>query len=877
MKFKIILWIAPIFITINCFSQNFSDSLKTTFLDKNQVFYKDSSKYIYSEGFNQGICLTPLELIQGKIPGLNITQNSGAPGSGFTIIDNGVYSFSSNNNLIYIVDNLPVSSNFMHLNPSDIENVIFIDDPAISRKYSNQSSNGVLLFTTKKGNRKFKVNYKNNFSLSYLPNTIDVFSANEFKALINERFADDPDALSLLLNYNTNWQEKIYKTAYGQDHHLNVSGLLKNLPFSISGGKTDMDGILRSSNFNRTTTNIWLEPSLLKNHLTLSLNFRGEFKNNRIANEDAIYNAVHYNPTRPVYAFGEYSKYYDNDFALFNPVALLDYTNHKSESDAWSKNIKLDYKFHFLPDLRIILNYGRVNFENKNSIQKDSSIIYNHSPLTEITTITNDYSLHSLMSNYSRNIGALNSYLDFSIGYSLHNYDSKTKYSSLFIDEIYYNETSRSSTNRTMASYFTQFSFLVLSRYNINFMYSCDGDSRYSEENKWYNGYALSFNWNIIKEPFLQNVDIISDLGIKLSFNKVPNNEINFTDSYMSVPLYTVGEQNNSYSFGDNSFYTIRTTDYDPNIKPETITTYNLGLNFGILNRIRGNLNLYNRTTKDVLLEVYIPIGSNFTDKLTTNAGTIENKGIEFDLSTLLINQPNLSWNFATHFSYNKNEIVKMDLYNDPDYIGMNVGSIGSGNTIQVLSPEHSAYSFYVYEQIYDVSGKPVEGVYVDRNEDGVITNEDRYHYGSINPDILIGLSSILKYKNWEFSFSGRASLGNYAYNNINSWSSYNQLYNNGYLKNISTSINETNFETSQLFSDYYVENASFFKMDQITLGYHFKKLFNDKLKIKTYFTVQNAFTITKYSGLDPEVPNGIDNYHYPRSRTFSLGLNIEF
>jgi iron complex outermembrane receptor protein len=862
MKYCFLVLICLLGISSTGYSINDTLQIEAELTDTINNEYTGNHSFTKSN-FNKGMIISPLELIQGKIPGLLISSNSGAPGKTFTIKDKGVYSLSSHNNLLFYIDNVPVDPNLMCINPNDVESITYIDDPSVARKHSNQASHGILLITTKKESEKFSVNYTNNFSMSTITGKVDVFSADEFRTLISEQFADNQDILDLPLDYNTDWQDEIYKTAYGQDHYLNISGGLKKLPYKISVGKTDLDGVLRSSNLNRTTTQFFFEPSLFKNHLKVTLDFKGSFHKDRIANEDAIRTAVHYDPTRPLYRFGDYSTYLTNDMAPENPVAVLDYTKHTSDIDAWNKNIRLDYRFHFLTDLRFIFNYGKTDYEENTSITRDPFIEYARYPAEENSKLTYTNTFTDAMFSYSKKIKPLKTYVDFQLGTSRQEFKTSEDYSALYPDTEY--KTIKSSSERSINSYFSQLHFMFLKKYTLNAMISQNIDSRYSKDNKTYYAKAISLAWNIKNEEFIKNKEVISNLSLQFKYSQIPNSEIN--SGYTFMPNYLLGNQNTSYSL----------TGYDPNFKPETITNISANLSIGLLKRIYANINFYFRETSDLLVEIPVAMGSNFTDRLVTNNGIIHNKGIELSLHSLLVNKNNFTWDIDFNFTYNKNEIIKIYSEDNPAFTGFEIGDIGYGNSIQVLSEGYPANSFFVYEQIYDVNGNPIEDAFVDQNNDGVIDHADKKYYKTSDPNILLGIGSSLSYKNWQLSFFGRASIGNYVYNNIDSWSSYDQIFWEGYLSNLSKSVEQTQFESAQLFSDYYVENASFFRMDYISLGYNFDKILNNTLKIRLEGTVQNAFVITSYSGVDPEVASGIDSYAYPRPRIYSLGLNISF
>jgi iron complex outermembrane receptor protein len=871
---------------------------------------------VSSKDFSKGGITSPQDLIVGKSAGTVITSSGGAPGSGATIRIRGGSSMSASNDPLIIIDGFPVSNSGISglanplttINPNDIETFTVLKDASATAIYGSRASNGVILITTKKGiaGKAMKIEYNGTYSANTVPAYMNVFSGDEFRSMAlglaqNNAVGLSMSSLNRLGNENTNWQKQIYHTAMAQDHNVSVSGGIKATPYRVSFGYTDQDGILKTTNMERSTLAIGLDPTFMDNHLKVSINLKGSYTNQNFGDAGAVGSAVAYDPTQPVYnnntKFGGYRTWVNlsdvlpdgtmdpngspNPIGVSNPVAMLYQTDNRSTVQRSLGNAQFDYKFHFLPDLRANLNVGYDYFTTKG-----------HNNATDNAAFTfrngigrkNDYSqtgktqLLDFYLNYVKEIQSIKSKIDVTAGYSWqHFYKDGTS----FVrngDEKQVSDNSSFINENFLVSFFGRLNYTLLDRYLLTVTIRDDGSSRFSSANRWGLFPAAALAWKIKDESFLKNVNAVSDLKIRLGWGITGQQDIG--NDYPYLPVYRESTATAQYQFGNTFFNTLRPNPYDKNIKWEQTTTYNIGLDFGFMkNRITGTIDAYKRETNDLLNFIPIAAGSNFSNFLTTNVGNLENKGVEFSITGQVIQSKNLNWSIGFNAAYNENKITKLTKTDDPNYTGVDVGLIGGGvgNFIQNQRVGFPANSFYVFQQVYGSDGMPIEGLYVDRTgTGGTITsnNLNKYHYKKPAPDVTLGINSRIDYKKFDFSFSGRANIGNYAYNNVASGALYSTVYNqSGFFNNIPKQINNSKFTNTQYFSDFYVENASFFKMDNISVGYNFDQY----VKTRLSFTVQNAFTITKYKGLDPEVNGGIDNNFYPRPRVFVLGVNLTF
>lgn len=861
---------------------------------------------VSSKEFNKGAITSPQDLIVGKSAGVVITTSGGAPGSGATIRIRGGSSIKASNDPLIIVDGIPLSNvgiagmsnGLSSINPNDIETFTVLKDASATAIYGSRASNGVIIITTKKGQsgQPFRINYNGNASVSEVYKYVDVLTGDEIRALANERIGKSgitEEAIQRFGQQNTDWQKEIYRSALSQEHNLSVSGSVKKTLYRSSIGYTDQQGILKNTDLQRSTISLGIDPSLFDDHLKISLSAKGSMVDQNFGNDGAVGAAVTFDPTQPVRngntRFGGYTTWTTkggpndeyNQMATSNPVAMVDLADNKSRIFRGLGSAQFDYKFHFLPELRANLNLGIDAYKSEGHDNGDSLTVWKLR-----SGELRDYSqegknkLLDFYLNYNKDLTAISSKIDLTSGYSWQHFYRKGDNFHRFIDtNVSPTDSSRYVTENYLISFFGRMNYSLLDRYLLTFTVRNDGSSRFSKETRWGLFPSVAFAWKINNEPFLSNFKVITDLKLRLGWGQTGQQDITDND-YPYMGTYQVAAEGAYYQFGNKWHPTLRPNAYDPNIKWETTTTTNVGIDFGFINdRITGSLDYYKRVTTDLINNIPIPNGSNFSNYLTTNVGNLENEGYEITLNLRLISKRDMSWIIGSNFSYNKNKITKLLRTDDPTYPGIPTGpTIGVGKNVQIHSVGYPSNSFYVVQQVYDINGNPIEGLYVDRySKGGDVTANALYHFHQPAPDYLMGISSRFEFKNFDASFSSRLSLGNYVYNNVASSTFYNNLFTNSYWQNLSASIKENKFNTGQFTSDYYVENASFFKMDNISFGYNFNKLFTSNLKGRVGFTVQNVFVITKYSGLDPEVNGGIDNNRYPRPRVYLLGLNLEF
>lgn len=864
-----------------------------------------SIRRVSSDNFNVGAISSPGELFKGKVPGVNVTSADGAPGSGPTIRIRGGSSLSASNEPLYVIDGVTmppggisgVRDPLSNINPNDIESITVLRDASATAIYGSRASNGVIMIETKSGQigQPLSLSYTGRYSYETERDRVDVLSAGEFRDLIVDHFGDRGQ--ERLGEFNTNWQDQIYSNVFTQDHNISLSGAYEQLPYHLSVGFTDDHGLLETSNNQRLTGAVRLTPSFLNGDLGVDFNLRGTRDGNRFAPDEAISTALAFDPTSPVRdddsPFGGYYAVLDADgtpidIAPNNPVALVNQTRDESTVYRTIGNLRLDYTLPFIPDLQASLNLGfdysdvgdgTVRVPADAAFQFVSPVIAGER--TEYDQRRENQLLDFYL-NYDTDLEDIRSNIAVTAGYSWsHNYEEGSTYSTNYNrqDTLIVNTDTEYKTENYLVSYFGRANYSLMNRYRLTATMRADGSSRFSEDNRW--GYfpSMAVAWNLNREPFMRRFDRLSNLTLRLGYGITGQQEI-LQGNYPYLARYTFSEMDARYRFGDEYVQTLRPEGYNTELKWEETTTYNLALDYGFINnRIQGSIEAYHRTTDDLLNVIPVPAGTNFTNRIISNIGTLEVQGLEFDISATPIVTRDMFWNVSFNASYSFNEITQLTAVDDPGYIGVETGGIagGVGNTIQIHSVGHPRSSFYVYEQVYDRNGNPVEGAFVDRNGDGRITSADMYHLGSPDPDFVLGFSSSFNYRNWDATVSARAHIGNYVYNNVESqYGFYDELLYGQYLRNATTSIKETGFVNARFHSDHYVEDASFFRMDNISAGYTFPNLLDLGTSVRLSGTVNNVFLITKYSGLDPEVFGGIDNQIYPRPRTFVLGLNID-
>lgn len=869
-----------------------------------------SVSQISAKEFNKGQNVTPESLISGRISGVNVT-GGGAPGAKADIRIRGGSSLNASNDPLIILDGLPLSnavpsgstSILSTIDPNDIESFTVLKDASAAAIYGSRAANGVIVITTKKGSKGgVKVNFSSQVGVNTVANTVDVLSANQYRALVNEKGSDAQK--TLLGTANTNWQDEIFNTALTTNNNISVSGALFNkLPIRLSVGNVNNPGILKNTSFERTTTSLSINPVLFDSHLKIDISGNLSFGKSRFQDEDAVIgSAIGFDPTQSVYAAGSrYGGYFEwlepnGNLPLLparNPVARLNQDDRRSTSTRKWGNIKLDYKFHFFEDLHLVTEAGIDRFDSKGftRVSTKSALGYQPNPFTSgdwvnlgnYSTYTDALQNKNLNSyfNYTKDFGKFK--VDATAGYNYQLFQ-KEKYESGETTQPNPNEDVTTDPDINLQSYFGRLNLGYDSRYLLTVNYRRDGTSRFSKANRWGNFAGAAFAWNLSDESFLKDSETISTLKLRLGYGTTGQQDISASYDYLT--RVTLGSINSQYVFGGVVYSTARPEGYNENIKWEELSEKNIGLDYGFLNnRISGSINYFDKKSSDLLADVLVPDGANLRNQGFNNIGNLRTKGVEFSIQSDIVKNDNLTWNLAFNTTYINQKISNLGKTVE-GFTGYAVGDIkgGSGNKIQINSVGYAPNSFFVYEQLYDANKKPIAGAYVDRNNDGKIDDGDRYRFHKAAPDYTFGLFSSLNYKKFDFVMNWRASLGNYIFDNVSSDKGYLMagLRRDTDLANVSSDYLNTGFVyedngTQRYLSNYFVKDASFIKLDNVTIGYTFDKAILKVVNLRFSAGVQNVLTITKYNGLDPEKFNGIDGNIYPRARTFLFGVNANF
>lgn len=851
---------------------------------------------ISTEEFNQGAIVSPEQLIQGKSAGVQITSGSGAPGGGTEIRIRGGSSLSANNSPLIVVDGVPldqrgvqgVRNQLNAINPNEIQDFVVLKDASATAIYGSRASNGVILITTKKGkkNSDLKFEYDLKASVGEVVETVDVLNAEQFRNLIETTPGTD---VGLLGDANTNWQDEIYQTSVGAIHNLTVSQGLENFYYRVNFNHTSQTGVLRTDTYERNALNTAFNYDLLDNDLKLTLTAKGSIDRNNFADEGAIGAAVNFDPTKPVYDensnYGGFYEWTNNkgvalQQATRNPVALLLQREDEGKTKRLITNFNIDYRIPFVDDLKFNLNAGLDYSENDgfNIRPTSSAVVLQDIADEEVYWGMNRNQLLDFYFNYKPYVESLSTAFDFTVGHSYQEFfiSSQQRYTDAAVEGNWVLNPITVDRN-ALESYFARASFDIADKYLISGSYRMDGSSRFSEDNRWSSFPAVSLGWKINNEDFLKDSGVLSELKLRAGYGVTGNQEIGSNYGYMGI--YTPSERGASYQFGDRFYQTLRPEEYDKDLKWEELQTYNVGIDFGFLNdRLTGSVDAYHRTTENLLAEVPVPAGANLSDRLITNVGETVSKGLEIGLNGDIIRSDKMNWSLNYNITFQDLEITKLSLGEDPNFfIPKGEISGGVGNMIQIWKKGIDPTTFFVYRQVYDPNGEPIEGAYVDVNGDNTITEIDRQPYKKGSPDFYMGLSSNFNYKDFDFSFTWRGSFGGYMYNNMQSATGFRgagTVTPQPYYSNFNSNVLETDFNESQFFSDYYVQSADFVKLDNVSIGY---LIAGEKVDFRASLTASNVLTITDYDGLDPEISGGIDNNFYPRPRTYTLGLNLTF
>ncbi|MBF0693867.1 MAG: TonB-dependent receptor [Flavobacterium sp.] len=883
-----------------------------------------------AEEFNKGPLVSVDQLLQGRVAGLQITNGGGEPGGGATVRIRSGSSLSANNDPLYVIDGVLLDAGgggiqggrnpLATINQNDIASMTVLKDAAATAIYGSRASNGVIIITTKKGQSgEMRISYDGNFQVNEITDFIDVLNGEQYGNYVTEFGTPAQVGLLGMINIgtednptmvfrNTNWQKEIYRTALGTDHNVALSGGSENIVYRTSLGYTNINGLLKHDNYERTTLAANVTGNFFDNHLKVEINNKTATTKNNYSNRDAVGAAVSYDPTQPIrqpiplladgtpaplpYDFGGYFQWtsptngnYEVNSGV-NPVSLLEQRHNFGTSVRSIGNIQFDYKLHFFEDLKLIANLGYdyntgVSFGNTDEaypVAGQAGSEYRNSSF-------NKNQLMDLYFNYNKDISSINTTFDVTAGYNYQDFKyENTGYSYDAVNDLFI-PGNLDKTRLNLQSFFGRANISIADKYMIYASFRADGSSRFTEENRW--GYfpSVAGAWRIGEESFVKGGKVVSDLKLRASWGLTGQQDIGIR--YPAVALYSQSTGTAMYQFGydqngDPVYYnTLTPLSYNTDLKWEETETLNLGLDFGFFNdRITGAVDVYRRTTENLLAFVPNPQGVNFSNAANYNIGELENEGVEVNFDTYPVRNDNWTWRIGFNTTFQKSKITKLT-NSTAGYVAGPGISGGTGTTIQNNQVGFAPNSFFVFEQAYDAEGQAIDGVYVDRNLDGVINADDMYRFKKPAADVFYGFNTDVTYKNWWLSMSFHGMTGNYNYNNVysNLGNQSGALPSNGnYLNNAHTSILANNFASPRFLSDLYVQEASFLRMDNVTIGHTFKNVFReDGSDLRLTGSVQNVFVITGYKGVDPEFSNGVDNNLYPRPRTFTLGLNINF
>ncbi len=884
-----------------------------------------SISVISEKDFQKGVITTPDQMIAGKVAGVSVISNGGAPGAGSTIRIRGGSSLNASNDPLYVIDGVPLSGSSIAgaanpmsmINSDDIESFTVLKDASATAIYGSRASNGVIIITTKKGKSGgLRINFNTVNSLSTIAKKVSVLNGPQMRSVVN---ADGgAKKIALLGDANTDWQSQIFHPAFGTTNDISISGGIPHVPYRLSIGYQDQNGILKTDDLKKTSVSLALNPTFFDNHLKVDLNVKGSFENTRFANQGAIGAAIGFDPTQPVYStrkskrFGGYFEWVDTSGNLlsnipYNPLGLLYENKNVSNPYRSIGNIQLDYNFPFFPELHVKVNAGYDISTGKGTTFIPDSAASNYNVATpahggsnnQYKSTTQNTVLEYYL-NYVKDIKSIKSKIDAVIGYSYNNYlTTNYEYANYSATRFKINDGDSTAPfdkpENTIISFFGRAAYSYDDRFYLTGTIRDDGSSRFgpyglgttigtiNKGNKWGIFPSGAFKWKISQEQFLKGNNIISDLGLRVGYG-ITGQQDGIGD-YAYLPSYALATSTAAYQFGNLFIQGYRPGGYDAGLTWEQTATANLGLDFGILNnRITGSIDLYDKKTSRLLESIPEPAGTNFSAFIFSNVGNMENKGIEFNTNVQAVRSRDINWDFNFNIAYNKNNITNLTVIpDDPTYQGFPSGQItgtGAQGFAFLNAVGYSKNTFNLYQQIYDSkTGLPIEGLFNDVNRDGIINSSDAVKDKRADPNLFLGFSTNVSYKRWSAGFVLRASFNNYVYDQfLATDGSLSNIIGGSVISNVSTSYLTTKFQgntTTQFLSNYFLQNASFLKMDNFNIGYDFGKVIKNIGSLRATFNIQNVFVITKYTGIDPEVSSGIDNNNYPRPRIFSLGLNL--
>jgi len=854
-----------------------------------------------AKDFQKGNITSPEQLIAGKVAGVSITSNGGQPGAGSVIRIRGGASLNASNDPLIVVDGIPFSGNTIAgaanplslINPNDIETFTVLKDANATAIYGSRASNGVILITTKKGKSgEPTIDFSTVNSYATIAKKVNVLTGDQIRAYVNANGSAAQKAL--LGTANTDWQDVIYNNAFSTDNNLSIGGSFKNVPYRVSAGYLDQRGLLITDRLKRASGGITLNPTFFDKHLKVDLNLKGTISESHFANQAAVGAAIQFDPTQSIYANNQYGGYFEwtnggqlNPNAPKNPLAYIEQNDNNGKADRSFGNLRLDYSFHFLPELHAVANVGydvSKGYGTTNVPSFAAQNFGNSGTATQYESVQHN-KVAEFYLNYTKDLKGINSNINATAGYGFYdnatttyNFTSYNALGSVVSRPVFPFDVQQ---NRLL-SYYGRVVYTLADKYILSGTMRTDGSSRFAEDGRW--GYfpSAGFTWRAIDESFLKDSKVFSDLKLRLSYG-ITGQQDGFAN-YSYLPNYLNSSNESQYQFG-GQFYRFSTpVAYDKDLKWESSTTYNAGIDYGFLKgRVYGSIDAYYKKTKDLLSIVPIPVGTNFSNLLLTNVGDMENKGIEASINVAIIKTDDIQWDMGVNVTYNKNKITNLALNSNPDArVGAGDVTGATALTLKWHSAGYTPYSFLVFKQVYNEAGAPIQGVYEDLNEDGAVNDQDKYFYKSPAPKYILGFNTSFTYKKLTLSTVLRGNVGNYIYDNVSSnyGVASNVLSPSFVINNAAANLYETNFTNNEYLSDYYIHNASFIKMDNAGLAYNLGRISpNSNTTVRLTANVQNVFIISKYKGIDPESnpSSGIDNTLYPRPRTYSLGINVGF
>lgn len=888
-------------VTMKPNSQQLADVVVIGYGTRKKDDLTGSVAAVSSKDFNKGVVSSPEQLVNGKIAGLQIVNGGGSPTAGTTIRVRGGASLNASNDPLIVLDGVPMevggsvsgSGNFLSLiNPNDIESITVLKDASSTAIYGSRASNGVIIITTKRGRGEgVKVSLVSTNSIATKTKTPDMLTADEFVGVVNNLGTDHQK--SLLGTSHTNWNDEIYHTAFGTDNNVSISGRATRwLPFRVAAGAYYQDGILKTDNATRYTGNLNLTPSFFNDELRLQIGLKATYSKNRFADTGAIWGGATLNPTLPVYsgndAFGGYTEALDaNGIPVTGavPNALGQLEQYRSTSNVYRiiGNIDADWNVRWVSGLRLhaTMGYDWAKGEGRVYVPAEAMAYYTSGGRDyKYGPQKNQNRLLTLYANYNRDIEVLSSNIDATVGYDYQYWKYATPFYAITNVAGETQSTSAATDQRhALVSYYGRINYTLMDRYLLTATVRSDGSSRFAKNHRWGTFPSVALAWRLSKEKFFSPLQSwMNDAKLRLSYGVTGQQD--GISNYGYIPVYTPGLDGAQYLFGGNPVYTYRPEAYNTELKWETTRSWNYGIDLAFLdNRLTLSADYYTRKTSNLLATVPVPAGTNFNKLMLENVGNVDSKGLELALTAAIIDTKDWSWNLTANATWQKVRIKNLTLTPNAESPNTEVGPWIDAYQMQVFSTNYAPYAFYLYKQLYDEqTGKPIEGLYADLDGDGEITGNDRYHVHSPAPDWIFGLSTSLRYKRWTLATSLRANIGGYVFNgmamNTGAWETMS--YNDYQLNNLNRSFLKTGFTRRQFLSDYYLENASFLKMDNLQIAYDFGNIYKH-VTMQLSAMVQNVFTITNYTGVDPETSNGVDTSLYPRPRTYSVTIGINF